>query len=247
MLLALFADLEALATIDRDLPRYGLVGGASIYPFAWNLLLAARAEGLGGVITTIATRREEEVKALLGAPDEMALAAVIVLGHPVRQPRRLTRAPVADWAVVDRFDGAPFGSDRVAGQRSWPTSRSTYQNSSITDGEELHRGADVGLGRVAPDDRLGRVEDRPTREGDHRHREPDAEREAEDDRGQDQHERADAAPQQQRPEERQVAPGHERHRREPREPGGRDQRGRDDRRCRRSAAPRRSSGGTGRR
>jgi nitroreductase len=108
--LALFADLGDLATIDRDLPRYGLVGGASIYPFAWNLLLAARAEGLGGVITTIATRREDDVKALLGAPDEMALAAVIALGLPTRQPRRLTRAPVADWAVVDRFGGTPFGA-----------------------------------------------------------------------------------------------------------------------------------------
>ena len=137
MLLALFADLEVLATIDRDLPRYGLVGGASIYPFAWNLLLAARAEGLGGVITTVATRREDDVKALLGAPAEMALAAVIVLGHPVRQPRRLTRAPVADWAVVDRFGGARFGrgvaQQASAQPRSWPTSRSTYQKSSITE------------------------------------------------------------------------------------------------------------------
>jgi nitroreductase len=111
VLLALFADLGALATIDRDLPRYGLVGGASIYPFAWNVLLAARAEGLGGVITTIATRREDDVKALLSAPAEMALAAVIALGHPVRQPRRLRRAPVAEWAVVDRFGGAPFGAE----------------------------------------------------------------------------------------------------------------------------------------
>ena len=110
VMLALFADLGVLATVDRDLPRYGLAGGASIYPFAWNLLLAARAEDLGGVITTIAVRREDDVKALLGAPDDMALAAVIALGHPVRQPRRLRRAPVADWAVVDRFGGAPFGS-----------------------------------------------------------------------------------------------------------------------------------------
>lgn len=109
VMLALFADLGVLATVDRDLPRYGLAGGASIYPFAWNLLLAARAEGLGGVITTIASRREADVKTLFGAPDEMALAAVIALGHPVRQPRRLTRAPVRDWAVVDRFGGEPFG------------------------------------------------------------------------------------------------------------------------------------------
>lgn len=109
VLLALFADLRALATVDRDLPRIGLAGGASIYPFAWNLLLAARAEGLGGVITTMPIRQEAEVRALFGAPDELALAAVIALGHPVHQPRRLTRAPVGEWAVVDRFDGDPFG------------------------------------------------------------------------------------------------------------------------------------------
>ena len=82
MLLALFADLRALAAVDRDHARYTFAGGASIYPFAWNLLLAARAEGLGGVITTMPIRREDDVKALLGAPDEMALAAVIALGHP---------------------------------------------------------------------------------------------------------------------------------------------------------------------
>jgi nitroreductase len=105
VLLALFADLGALAAVDRDLGRYTLAGGASIYPFAWNLLLAARAEGLGGVITTMAIRREAEVKALLGASDDLALAAVVALGHPSRRPRRLTRAAVEQWTTVDRVDG----------------------------------------------------------------------------------------------------------------------------------------------
>jgi len=109
VLLVLFADRHALATVDRDLPRHGLAGGASVYPFAWNLLLAARAEDLGGVITTIAVRREDDVKALFDAPDELVVAAVIALGHPVRRPRRLTRAPVADWASVDSVGGTPFG------------------------------------------------------------------------------------------------------------------------------------------
>ncbi|KAA8956339.1 nitroreductase family protein, partial [Mycobacterium sp.] len=67
VLLALFADLSALAAVDRDAERYGFAGGASIYPFAWSVLLAAREEGLGGVITTIAIRAEPQVKALLGA------------------------------------------------------------------------------------------------------------------------------------------------------------------------------------
>ena len=105
VLLVLLADLRRLAAVDRDHDRYGLVGGASIYPFAWSLLLAARAEGLGGVITTMLVKREAEVKALLGVPDEFALAAVLALGHPVRQPRKLTREPVSSFATFERFDG----------------------------------------------------------------------------------------------------------------------------------------------
>ena len=110
VLLVLFADLRALAAVDRDLDRYTLAGGASIYPFAWSVLLAARAEGLGGVVTTMPIVREHEVKALFGAPDELVVAAVVALGHPVRQPRRLARAAVREWATVDRVDGAPFGA-----------------------------------------------------------------------------------------------------------------------------------------
>jgi len=47
VLLALFADLSLLAAVDRDADRYTFAGGASIYPFAWSILLAAREEGLG--------------------------------------------------------------------------------------------------------------------------------------------------------------------------------------------------------
>ena len=36
-----------LATVDRDLDHYTMVGGASIYPFAWSILLAARDRGSG--------------------------------------------------------------------------------------------------------------------------------------------------------------------------------------------------------
>ncbi|MGA8548118.1 MAG: nitroreductase family protein [Mycobacterium sp.] len=108
-LLAVFADLAMLAAVDRDADRYTFAGGASIYPFAWSILLAAHDEGLGGVITTIAIREEQQVKALLGAPDPLALAAVIALGYPVHRPRRLRRAPVASFASVDSIDGPVFG------------------------------------------------------------------------------------------------------------------------------------------
>lgn len=108
VLLVVFADLRALAAVDRDLGRYTLAGGASVYPFTWNLLLAARAEGLGGVVTTMPIRREPDVKALFDAPDELVVAAVIALGHPVRQPRRLSRRPVEEWATIDTVGGPPL-------------------------------------------------------------------------------------------------------------------------------------------
>src|SRR4051812_45945074 len=109
VLLVVLADLRALAAVDRDLPRYTFAGGASIYPFVWNVLLAAREEGLGGVVTTMAIGRESDVKALLEVPDDLAVAAVVALGHPVHQPRRLTREPVEAFATVDRFTGPAFG------------------------------------------------------------------------------------------------------------------------------------------
>jgi nitroreductase len=109
-LLLVLADLAALAAVDRDLPRYTLVGGASIYPFVWSLLLAARSEGLGGVSTTVVIRREADVRALFDIPDTVAVAALVVLGRPVHQPSRLKRAPVASFAWVDRYGGSPLGT-----------------------------------------------------------------------------------------------------------------------------------------
>ena len=108
-LLLVLADLRALAAVDRDLPRYTLVGGASIYPFVWSLLLAARAEGLGGVMTSVAVRREDDVRALFDIPDTVAVAALVVLGRPVTAPRKLKRAPVESFAWVDRYGGTPLG------------------------------------------------------------------------------------------------------------------------------------------
>jgi nitroreductase len=110
VLLALFVDLSLLAAVDRDAARYSFAGGASVYPFAWSMLLAARNEGLGGVVTTMLIREEPQVNALLGAPDPLALAAVIAMGYPVRQPRRLNRAPVSSFATVDTIDGPVFGA-----------------------------------------------------------------------------------------------------------------------------------------
>jgi nitroreductase len=107
-LLAVAVDLRCLAAVDRDLDRFPVVGGASVYPFVWSILLAGRAEGLGGVVTTMPIRREPELAGVLGLPDGFALAAFVVLGHPVRQLTRLRRNPVEEFATIDGFGGRPL-------------------------------------------------------------------------------------------------------------------------------------------
>ena len=58
----------------------GLTTGASIYPAVQNILLAARALGLGSVLTTFHKAYEDEVKELLGIPDDVETAALLPVG-----------------------------------------------------------------------------------------------------------------------------------------------------------------------
>jgi len=108
VVLLICLDLGVVAATDQDLDRVGVVSGASVYPFVWNVLLAARNEGYGGVLTTMAVAEEPRVKGLLGVPDSYAIAAVVPLGKPVRQVTKLRRRPVPEFVTCDRFDGAPF-------------------------------------------------------------------------------------------------------------------------------------------
>lgn len=108
VVLVVSVDLTVVAALDQHLDRVGIAGGASVYPLIWNILLAARSEGYGGTITTMAIAAEEEVRGLLGIPDRHAVAAVVPLGKPVRQLSTLRRRPVAEFITRDRFDGPAF-------------------------------------------------------------------------------------------------------------------------------------------
>ena len=108
VVLAVAADLRSIAMMDGNLERPPVTGGASIYPFCWSILLAARAHGLGGVLTTFLSRREPAIADRLALPADHALVATIFLGHPVHQNTRLKRQPVKAFATLDRFDGPSF-------------------------------------------------------------------------------------------------------------------------------------------
>ena len=68
---------------DGDRRHAGsIVQGSSIYPAVQNLMLAARALGLGTVLTSMHRRYETEIKELLGIPDNAETAALIPVGYP---------------------------------------------------------------------------------------------------------------------------------------------------------------------
>ena len=108
VVLVICVDLKVVAATDQNLARVGVVSGASIYPFAWNVLLAARAEGFAGTITTLAVAEEPALKRLLDIPDHVAVCAVMPLGRPVRSLTRLRRKTVPEFAMRERWGGPPL-------------------------------------------------------------------------------------------------------------------------------------------
>jgi nitroreductase len=108
VLVVVCAQLADLLATDRHLDRLTIVGGASVYPSVQNLLLAARAEGLGSALTTLLCIVEPQVKELLGVPEGVATAATVALGYPARPfPKRLARRPLAETCFVDSY-GSPL-------------------------------------------------------------------------------------------------------------------------------------------
>jgi len=106
--LVFIVDLKVVASVDQYLDRIGIISGASIYPFVWNVLMLARQAGYGGTITTLAITQEQELRELLGIPADFGICAVVPLGKPVKQLTKLRRNTVEELATHERFDGAAF-------------------------------------------------------------------------------------------------------------------------------------------
>lgn len=103
VVLVVCVDLGVVASVDSELERVGVISGASIYPLVWNILLAARNEGYGGALTTMPIHEEPGLQALLGIPAQVAVAAVLPIGRPVRQLTKLKRKPVGDGMHFERW------------------------------------------------------------------------------------------------------------------------------------------------
>ena len=78
--------------------------GSSIYGAVQHLMLAARAHGIGATLTTLYASHEEDVKKLLGIPEDAMTMALIPLGYPSKgrwaQPKR---QPVEDIAFMNHW------------------------------------------------------------------------------------------------------------------------------------------------
>lgn len=105
VVLIVCVDLRVVASMDQYLDRVGVVSGASIYPFVWNILLAARNEGYGGRITTIPVTQEDKLQVYFGLPRHFAISAIIPMGKPVKTLTNLKRKPVEDFTVLEYWKG----------------------------------------------------------------------------------------------------------------------------------------------
>lgn len=95
---------DHMAITDSELGRPTVVGGGSVYPAVQNAMLACVAEGIGCTLTTLLCFREQEVKALLGIPDDWYTCAFMPMGYPVlRGHGPISRRPVEKLAFADRW------------------------------------------------------------------------------------------------------------------------------------------------
>jgi nitroreductase len=77
--------------------------GSSIYPAVQNMLLAARALGLGATLTTLYLQFEQQAEAALGLPPGVHSYALLPIGYPVGRFGPVRRVPLADVVFENRW------------------------------------------------------------------------------------------------------------------------------------------------
>ncbi len=80
-----------------------LAEASSIYPAVQNLLLAARAHGLGATLTIWHLFREADFRRVLGVPGDYGIYALVPMGYPVGRFGPVRRRPVDEVVHWDRW------------------------------------------------------------------------------------------------------------------------------------------------
>ena len=88
----------------RDSFAAGAGAGGSIWPAVQNLLLAARALGLGAAPTTLGLGDKPAARQVLGLPETMEPFALIPVGYPLGRFGPVTRRPVEETVRWDRWE-----------------------------------------------------------------------------------------------------------------------------------------------
>ena len=78
--------------------------GGSIYPAIQNMLLAAKALGLGTLLSTLCVLRASEIKQLLHIPDNIGLEAMVHMGYPDERLGRPRRLPLEQVAHLNSWE-----------------------------------------------------------------------------------------------------------------------------------------------
>lgn len=99
---------EAPALVLLCATARGSFAAASIIPAVQNLLLAARALGIGGTITTLHPTVEERVHELLGIPAEAQVVYCVPLGYPRGRFGPVRRKPLSEVSSRDRWGSPGF-------------------------------------------------------------------------------------------------------------------------------------------
>ena len=79
----------------------------SVIPATQNLLLSARALGIGGTITSLHPKVSDDVRELLDLPDGAEVVYCVPLGYPQGRFGPVTRKPLSEVVSVDRWGSVP--------------------------------------------------------------------------------------------------------------------------------------------
>jgi nitroreductase len=135
------APVWIVACLEGDNPGYS--SGASIYPAVENMLLAARALGLGSTLTTRHIGYAKECDEAMGIPPNYHSYAILPIGYPMGRFGPVGRGPLSEIVYLDGW-GKPLSRNLinpVSGRRQGrkglgdgSTGRSSSRTHDSTDG-----------------------------------------------------------------------------------------------------------------